>query len=80
MKIVHVKWVDAASVGGWRTLKAANDFIEGDLDPVDSIGMLLHEDKKKIVLIQSHGKNEVMGLFEIPKGCIKSVKVIGRVK
>lgn len=76
MKVVHVNWVDAASLGGWRSLKAANEFVEGDLNSVDSVGLLMHEDDEKLVLIQTHGKNEVMGLFEIPKGCVKSITTL----
>ncbi len=79
MKIVHVKWVDAASVAGWRSQKALKEFITGNLDAVDSVGMLAYEDDKKVVLIQTNAVNEVMGLFEIPKGCIKSIKKIGKV-
>lgn len=73
MKAILVKWVDAAHVGGWRSLKAAQEFIDNELNAVESVGMLMHEDEEKIVLIQTHGQNEVMGLFEIPKGCIKSI-------
>lgn len=79
MKIVHVKWVDAAHISGWRSVRVMKEFIEEDLNPVDSVGMLIHEDDKKVVLIQTNGSNEVMGLFEIPKGCIKSIKKIGKV-
>lgn len=78
MKIVHVQWVDAASLSGWRSQKALKEFIELELAPVDSVGMLMHEDDSKIVIIQTNGTNEVMGLFEIPKGCIKSIKIIGK--
>ena len=79
MKIVHVKWVYAASLGGWRTKKEVKAFVKGNLSPVDTVGMLIHEDKEKVALIQTNGKNQVIGLFEIPRGCIKSMKTIGKV-
>lgn len=79
MKIVLIRWVDAASIGGWRSTKAMKEFIKAELSPVHSVGMLVHTDEKKVVLIQTHGKNEVIGLFEIPRGCIKSIKTIGKV-
>lgn len=80
MKIVLVKWKDAASLGGWRTKKQMKVFIDGDLDPVHSVGMLVHDDEKKVVLIQTHGVNSVIGLFEIPRGCITEMTEIGTVE
>lgn len=79
MKVVHVQWVDAASLGGWRGKREAEIFIEGELNPVHTVGILVKRTKKKIVLIQTHGINEVLGLFEIPTGCVKSIKTIYRI-
>ena len=79
MKVVHIKWRDAAHIDGWRSQKAMKDFIRANLDGVDTVGMLVHEDRRKIVIVQTHGVNEVMGVFEIPKGCIDSIKVIGKI-
>ncbi len=79
MKVVLVKWVDAASQGGWANPAKVDRFIKGDLDLIKSVGILIHNTKKKVVLIQTHGTNEVLGLFEIPKGCVKSIKTIYRI-
>lgn len=79
MKIVLVKWVDSASANGWKGRESLDRFIKGDLDAIKTVGMLVHQDKKKVVLIQSDGDNQAMGLFEIPRGCIKSIKTIGKV-
>lgn len=77
MKIVHIKWRDAASLGNWRSIKAVKEFIQGELDKVETVGMLVHEDESKITLIQTAGVNAVIGLFEIPKGCITEIREIG---
>lgn len=80
MKIIHVQWQDAASLGGWRSKKAVKTFIQSELDKVDTVGMLVHEDETKITLIQTAGVNSVIGLFEIPKGCITHMREIGFVE
>jgi hypothetical protein len=75
--IVHVQWADAAGLTEWHGKAEFERFCSDDTQLVDSIGIKGFEDDRKIVLIQSTSVNQVTGLFEIPKGCIQSIRVIG---
>jgi len=74
MKILYVKWVDALSSVGWE-----------EIDPVvkqfgavecESIGYLLHEDDEQIILAATVSEKESNSRIAIPKGWIKSRRVI----
>jgi hypothetical protein len=77
-KVVHIQWKDAAGLEQWHDHAEFKAFCDTDLSHVDSIGILGFENEEKIVLIQTASANQVSGLFEIPKGCIKQMKVIAK--
>lgn len=76
LKFVQIKWRDAASLGGWRGKKAVKHFITKILSAGETGGYLLYEGKDKVVVCQTVFDNQVIGLFEIPRGCVMSMKTI----
>jgi hypothetical protein len=78
MKIVHVKWYDSSSIHGWRGIEKLKEYRRDKLMVIDSVGILIHKSKDKIILIRSVGSGEIDGVFEIPRACIKSMKTLCR--
>lgn len=76
LKFVQIKWRDAAWIGGWRGKKSVKDFITKALTPGETGGYLLHEGKDRVVICHTVFDNQVIGVFEIPRGCITSMKTI----
>lgn len=77
MKVVHIQWHDAAAAPGWHDKGQLTDQLERDPTLCDSIGMLVErKNKDKVTIIQTAGQNEVSGVFEIPRDCIKSVTTL----
>lgn len=76
IKVVHVTWADASSSGGWHDRAAFKNFADGGLQLCDTVGMLAMANETKVVLIQTAGTNETSGLFEIPRSCVKDMRVI----
>ena len=70
MKLVLIEWVDSTSMGGWTD----ND--DMDLCECETVGFLLKEDKKKVIVAQSisDGATRYCDRFGIPRGCIKSIR------
>jgi hypothetical protein len=79
MDIVHVQWIDAAGLSEWHGKREFERFCSDESEITESVGMLGFQDDRKIVLIQTAGINQVTGLFEIPKGCIKSIKLLAQI-
>lgn len=46
---------------------------------IDTVGLLVHESKSKVLIIQSHSIDEVSGVFEIPRGCIRSMTTLCKI-
>ena len=71
MKLVLVKWDDAASrSGGWHSLDE-EDSIMGSI----SVGILCREDESQIVLaLSSNKKGFYAETFAIPKRCVKRIR------
>jgi hypothetical protein len=77
IKVIHVQWRDSASLTGWKSMAKFWSSAKSDPVIVDSVGMMAYENEDKVVLLQTIGGEEVSGFFEIPRGCIKEIKVIG---
>jgi|TARA_R110002020_G_scaffold194964_1_gene395884 hypothetical protein len=73
MKIVRVDWLDAMSDDNtWQDLK---ELKKQTLKSVYSVGWILAEDKKNIILISSFDEDAQSGGggTVIPKSCIKNI-------
>jgi hypothetical protein len=75
-KVVHVRWHDSSAIYGWRSIERLKRYSKDRLMIIDTVGLLAFESSKKIILLQSTSPDEIDGIFEIPKGCIKSMKTI----
>lgn len=80
MKIVKVTWVDSTSInGGWMR------DLDYDLMPITTVGHLLLKDKEKVIISHSIGNYKTSDInamdfydiYLIPRGCIKTMEVIG---
>ena len=72
-KVAYIEWEDACSREGWNY----NDTSTLNLLPVKSAGLVLVDDKEKIVItigIASHGG--YMETIAIPKGMIRKKRII----
>jgi hypothetical protein len=76
MKIVYVRWLDAALMPDWTSRTDA-----GGLSEVESVGYLLQEDDKQIQLAQtSQGEYRFCGIQTIPKSIILGRRVLDKGK
>jgi hypothetical protein len=76
-KLVLIKWIDACHApSGW--LFGTEPQV--DFDPVYSTGFLLSDTKKGVILAQTWFPGDAANIIAIPKGMIKKVTVLGRVK
>ena len=77
IRVVHITWADAATKSEWHSKKDLIETLESEPEICDSIGMLVdRKHKDKVTIIQTFSENQVCGLFEIPRGCIKSIKTL----
>lgn len=79
-KIVKIKWIDsAASDLQWMFLSDIPEDI--DIVRIISFGVVVKETDEFITIAQNYGFNpeQCSSLMTIPKGCIKSIDVIGDV-
>lgn len=76
MKVVHVRWSDSSAVYGWRSLGKLKTYVADKLLIIDTVGLLVFESAEKVLLIQSVSKDEVDGVFEIPRACIRSMRTL----
>jgi hypothetical protein len=76
-RVVLIKWVDASAAGGWHDKKELQRHLKSDLSICESVGMLVErKNKDKVTIIQTFGTNQVSGVFEIPRECIRSVETL----
>lgn len=76
MRIVEIDWVDSAAAGGqWECLDTARDM---SLASCHSVGYIVTKTKDRVVIAQNLGRSwqSVMNVTVIPRGCIKSIRVI----
>jgi hypothetical protein len=72
MKIVRVKWIDAALHAEWTTSHE-----DANLIPVETVGFVLAEDRRVIKIAQSVcGGNRFSAIQSVPKSAIVSVKTL----
>lgn len=76
-KLVLIEWIDACHApSGWQF---GND-PPVDFEPVYSIGFLLEKRKQGILLAQTWFEGDCANIIAIPKGMIKKMTTLGRVK
>lgn len=66
-KLVRIKWHDCVQYSGWHSLdevKKVEKWI------IESVGWLVDERKKEIVIAMSHCENKAADLLVIPKKMI----------
>ena len=69
-RLVFVEWVDTVSSAGWDTKD------EIDIKLVKEVGWLIEENAERIKIARTISEEEYYSITAIPKGCIKSVKII----
>lgn len=78
MKLVQVEWLDSgySITPGWVD---PND-VPGTMSPktIKSVGFVVHEDKKCLIICQSKGEHYVQGVLRIMKSGIKKIKNLTR--
>ncbi len=80
LKVVHVKWKDPCFAhSGWMNQSDFEQWLEDDLPPSDSVGILAHENENFIVLLQSIGENQVADSIKISRSAIEIIKELGEV-
>ena len=74
---VEIRWVDAASHGGWADLSHYRD--NKNISEIESLGYLTKNTKREIQLVQSRSKNgTVADSITIPKTWIISAKYLSK--
>jgi len=75
MKKVSIEWIDSYSTDKWMENADAIDQFK-KLMTITSLGMILYDDDKCIVLCQSIEDNNVCGLLHIPKVAVVKITEI----
>lgn len=70
-KVVVIIWDDAESSDGWEE---APEELEPKL--ATSVGFLVRQTEKYVLIAQSYDNGHTNGRFQIPKGMIKEIKEI----
>lgn len=77
IRVVLIKWYDAATHDAWHRKTELADTLSREPELCESVGMLVdRKNKDKVTILQTFSPNQVMGIFEIPKGCIRSVTTL----
>ena len=74
MKLVLVKWIDAAHESGWVQGDGVNQ--SDDLTICATVGWLLYKSKGQIKVCQTLTEGSHAQTLTIPRGMITSIKVI----
>lgn len=74
LKLVRIKWLDAASSPGWTY--GGKD--EAGLEGIDSVGWLVHKDSKQVqISLSISDSGRFWDVQAIPTHSIVSIKTIG---
>lgn len=69
MIIAVVHWIDAHTIDEWTGLE---DIKKQGLSECKSVGILLYEDKEKVIITHTVGETDSCGNIVIPKRFIKA--------
>lgn len=68
-----VTWLDASLLSGWFD---SQDDIEPEPLRMQTLGWLIHQDKKVVILAMSASKYKYGELLIIPAGCVQTVDLL----
>jgi hypothetical protein len=72
--LIEVVWDDAASGAGWHEIQE----VKFEPQIVVTVGFLIAENNKYIIIGHTYSEGAYVGDFQIPKGMIISRKVLKR--
>jgi len=75
-KLVLIEWIDAYHLDAWQFGAAP----KADFDPCWTVGFLMDETKQGVIVAQTWFDQDCANLIAIPKGMIKTIKVLGDIK
>jgi len=78
MRIVKVRWVDSRAWSGWNDQEEVKRWAnEPGSDEINTIGLLMEENEKHILLVQSeHGESGIGNAFMIPRGAVLKMEYL----
>lgn len=74
--LVEITWDDASSDAGWQVAKE----VKFEPQVVISVGFLISENKKYVIIGHTYSGEDFVGWLQIPKAMIISKKVLKRAK
>lgn len=75
MRAVQVFWEDAGGKHGWEKLSDAEQWFSNDSNfLIDTVGLLIAENDKCLVLAMGTGGDTVLNVTRIPKANIIQIK------
>jgi hypothetical protein len=81
MKIVKVEWIDPCfAKSGWMDKDDFRSFCRSNPSRSTTVGILAHQDKKSIVILQTIGENSVADAVKINKASIIKIEAISSLK
>lgn len=75
LQIAEVYWYDAQFWGGWREKENFDPDRQGS-QLCRSVGYIFKNDKNTIVLVSSESDQNLADVTEIPKSCVKKVRIL----
>lgn len=70
-KIIRISWIDASTNSGWRSAD------KDETDEIESVGILVHKDKKAVVLSTSVSRwGHYLDQLSIPTTAIKKLRYL----
>lgn len=75
LQIVHVRWVDSATLGEWEDLAD----VDNELQMIDTVGLLVHQDSDVMLIASTYDntREAINAAIWIPKCCVKHVRPLG---
>lgn len=67
LAIVHVEWEDTVACPGWHDRHEIEDFVEENDGVMTSLGFLVEDNPRVVVIAQSSGVQHLGELLKIPK-------------
>jgi hypothetical protein len=75
-KLVLIEWIDAYHLDAWQFGAVP----VADFNPCWTVGFLMDETKQGVMVAQTWFPGDCANIIAIPKGMIKKLTVLGRVK
>lgn len=72
----RVKWQDTAHIAGWHNDTELKDVIADGLLEMESLGWLVYQDERFILLAMSVCNRKAGDLLKIPRACMLDMHVL----